>query len=238
MCQNWLFSHTHWCPWWTNLPHTTKVTVSRQCGRRWRLCPANTIRRIGKLLKLSGVVTKCLFVHCHWMTDGLTLLQSHYVSPTDRIINWTWKSTSPFHCKLSPPEEAEERRLGASVRTSLTARIRVSMLSRVARSKGWDVNQWELWRPLDKKKHIEINTWKIITEIITAHSQSTFHRIEKALHLQLHSVYTVFIVLWKSFRWVWKKKSCKLRLLSKMEALTVYFREFKKCTKWRELSNQ
>lgn len=72
-------------------------------------------------------------------------LSLHNLSPAEKI-NQMCRSTSPSHCKLSPPAAAEDGRLDASDRTSLTARIRVSMLSKVALSRGWEVNQWELSR--------------------------------------------------------------------------------------------
>lgn len=78
----------------------------------------------------------------------------HFLSPAEKI-NQMCTSTSPSHCKLSPPVAAEDGRLDASVRTSLTARIRVSMLSKVAPSRGWEVNQWELSMSRNEYKHVK-----------------------------------------------------------------------------------
>lgn len=98
------------------------------------------------------------------------------------------KSPCRSHCKLSAPVAAEGRRLVASVRTSLTARMRVSMLSSVARSKGWEVNQWELSRSWHTKKSISTNTWKWsfqelqhIHDLVTPPLPS-----RQQQHLQLH----------------------------------------------------
>lgn len=50
------------------------------------------------------------------------------------------------HCKLLLPVVAEDWRRATSWWTSLTAKMRVSMLCRVVPSNGWDVYQCELLR--------------------------------------------------------------------------------------------
>lgn len=76
------------------------------------------------------------------------------VSVAEKIISRVWISGAPYHCKLSLSAVAGDWCWAASCSwwTSLTARMRVSMLCRVAPSNGWKVYQWELLRSEMEKK--------------------------------------------------------------------------------------
>lgn len=93
-------------------------------------------------------MTNCLFtVSLGWSAEKW-----------DEPRSMLWANRGPLHCKLAPMADDWLWPTSRSWWTSLTARMRVSMFSRVLLANGWQVYQWELWRK--EKKNNSLRNWK------------------------------------------------------------------------------